>query len=58
MSVFDEAPLMYCGKKITNISFSYGITEFPSDTEDFEELIKLSDVRMYKNKEETKKPIP
>lgn len=57
MSAFDETPLMYCGKRITNISFSYGITEFPADTADFDELIKLSDVRMYKNKEETKKPI-
>lgn len=57
MSVFDENPLTYCGKKITNISFSYGITEFPTDTADFEELIRLSDVRMYKNKEETKRPV-
>jgi len=56
MMVFDENPLSYCGKKITNISFSYGITEFPSDTTDFEKLIQLSDLRMYRNKEETKRP--
>lgn len=57
MSVFSKSPLMYCGKRISNISFSFGMTEFPSDTNDFNELIKLSDARMYKNKEETKKPI-
>lgn len=57
MAVFDENPLSYCGKKITNISFSYGITEFPSDTTDFEELIRLSDFRMYRNKEESKRPV-
>ncbi len=57
MTVFSEAPLMYCGKRIANISFSFGMTEFPADTNDFNELIKLSDARMYKNKEETKKPI-
>lgn len=56
-AIFAETPLIYCGKKIANISFGFGITEFPKDTKDFEELIKLSDVRMYKDKEETKKPI-
>lgn len=57
MSVFEDNPLSYCGKRITNISFSYGITEFPSDTAEFEELIRLSDLRMYKNKEESKRPV-
>lgn len=57
MSEFDENPLTYCGKRIGNINFSYGITEFPSDTSDFEELIRLSDLRMYRNKEQTKRPV-
>lgn len=56
-AVFEETPLIYCGKKIANISFGFGITEFPDDTTEFEELIKLSDERMYKDKEEIKKPI-
>jgi diguanylate cyclase (GGDEF)-like protein len=55
--IYAETPLIYCGKKISNISFGFGITEFPADTRDFEELIKLSDAKMYKDKEEIKKPI-
>ncbi|KUO74725.1 MAG: hypothetical protein APF77_18780 [Clostridia bacterium BRH_c25] len=55
--LFTEVPILYCGKKITDISFSFGITEFPAETTEFEKLIKLSDTRMYKNKRGSKRPI-
>lgn len=46
---FKENPLEIEEKNI-KISFSVGISEYPFDSEDIEDLIKLSDKRMYKDK--------
>ncbi|HYE08888.1 MAG TPA: GGDEF domain-containing protein, partial [Patescibacteria group bacterium] len=56
-SSFTDAPLMYCGKEIAVISFEYGVTEFPADTSEYEELVRLADTMMYKDKKKRKKPI-
>lgn len=53
-AMFSTIPLMYCGRKITNISFSFGVAEFPSEAEEYNMLIKLADSKMYKNKRRTK----
>ena len=55
--MFSEVPFTYCGKKVTNISFGCGVTEFPAEASELEELIKLADTIMYKDKKESKKPI-
>lgn len=55
--VFLKAPFTYCGKKIMHINFGCGITEFPSEASELEELRKLADAKMYKNKRKSKKPI-
>lgn len=54
---FEDAPFTYCGKQITVISFGCGITEFPKETSEFQELVRLADTRMYKEKRKRKKPI-
>lgn len=54
---FNDTSFIYCGKKITNISFEYGVTEFPAETAEFEELVRLADTRMYKEKKKNRKPI-
>jgi len=51
---FEVNPFTYCGKKITSIHFGCGITEFPTDTSEFQQLLKLADNRMYKDKKEIK----
>ncbi len=53
--LFADTPFMYCGKEIKIISFEYGITEFPAETAEYEELIRLADARMYKEKKKHKK---
>ena len=54
---FKDIPFMYCGKKVTIISFEYGVTEFPTETAEYEELVRLADARMYKEKKKNKEPI-
>ncbi len=54
---FSKTPFTYCGKKIIYISFGCGITEFPAEASKLEELIRLADAKMYKNKRISKKPI-
>ncbi|MHB1393799.1 MAG: sensor domain-containing diguanylate cyclase [Clostridia bacterium] len=54
---FTDTPFMYCGKKVATISFEYGVTEFPAETAEYEELVRLADARMYKEKKKRKKPI-
>lgn len=56
-SLFSHTTFMYCGKKVATISFEYGITEFPEETAEYEELVRLADARMYKEKKKRKKPI-
>jgi c-di-GMP phosphodiesterase len=56
-SNFADAPLTYCGKEIAVISFECGVTEFPAETSEYEELVKLADAMMYKDKRKRKKPI-
>ncbi len=48
-SYFKEHPLEIEGNSI-DISFSVGISEYPFDSENINDLIKLSDKRMYKDK--------
>lgn len=55
--MFSQVPFTYCGIEITNISFGCGVAEFPAEASELEELIKLADTRMYKNKRKSKKPI-
>ncbi len=38
------------GLEIPYVEFSYGVSEFPTESENLEELIKLADARMYKDK--------
>jgi diguanylate cyclase (GGDEF)-like protein len=55
---FEKNPFTYCGKKITAIHFGCGITEFPTDASEFQQLLKLADNRMYKDKKKIKiKPV-
>ncbi|WP_141228379.1 sensor domain-containing diguanylate cyclase [Anaeromicrobium sediminis] len=48
-----EKPILYNNKKIT-ITFSYGISSFPEDIVDSDELIRIADFRMYENKKKQK----
>ena len=54
---FEKNPFTYCGKQISAISFGCGITEFPAETGEYHELVRLADTRMYKEKRKRKKPI-
>lgn len=54
---FEDNTFMYCGKQITTITFGCGITEFPAETSEYNELVRLADSRMYKEKKKRKKPI-
>lgn len=45
--------IMFEGNCIT-CSFSYGIAEFPKDSDKYKELIKIADKRMYRYKQELK----
>lgn len=56
-SAFSNTPFNYCGKQVTKITFGCGITEFPSETAEYDELVKLADARMYKEKKKRKIPI-
>lgn len=53
--MFSEVPFTYCGKEVTYISFGCGIIEFPSEASELEELVRLADTRMYKDKKKIKK---
>ncbi len=37
-----------------SVSFSYGLVEYPSETINYDELLKIADDRMYNNKREKK----
>lgn len=41
---------MIAEEAMTNISFAYGLSEFPDDSDNIEELLKIADRRMYINK--------
>lgn len=47
---FLNHPFTYCGKTITSINFACGIVQFPSDGSEFQDLMKLADIRMYEDK--------
>jgi diguanylate cyclase (GGDEF)-like protein len=49
----DNSPLKI-EKMEYNIKFSYGIGSFPENGKNLEELLKVSDINMYKNKEKNK----
>lgn len=40
---------------LSNISFSYGLSEFPGDSDSIDELLKIADRRMYERKRRIKK---
>ena len=44
-----KSPIYYNGEKVI-IKFSYGISNFPEDANEFMELIKIADQRMYLDK--------
>ena len=54
---FLNHPFTYCGKTITSINFACGIVQFPSDGSEFQDLMKLADIRMYEDKRIQKKPV-
>lgn len=47
---FKNNQIVFEGNNIT-CSFSYGIAEFPEDSNNYKELIKIADKRMYKYKQ-------
>ncbi|WP_187296248.1 sensor domain-containing diguanylate cyclase [Tepidibacter mesophilus] len=49
IKLFKKNPIVFEGNNIT-CSFSYGIAEFPKDSNNYKELIKIADERMYKYK--------
>lgn len=51
---FANNPIIINNNKI-NYSFSYGIASFPSEAQNYRQLIKISDEKMYKYKETFKK---
>jgi len=54
---FFNMPFTYCGKTIASIDFGCGIVQFPADGSEFQDLIRLADIRMYKDKKKSKKPV-
>jgi len=51
---FQSKPFTYCGSEIGCIGFGYGISVFPDDAVNLDELLKLADKRMYENKKKVK----
>ncbi|SFD01566.1 sensor domain-containing diguanylate cyclase [Clostridium uliginosum] len=47
--VLENSPLDFNGDK-KYIKFAYGLSEFPNDSDDINELLKLADKRMYEKK--------
>jgi len=54
---FLNLPFTYCGKTITSIDFGCGIVQFPADGSEFQDFMRLADIRMYKDKKKSKKPV-
>lgn len=52
-SYFNDNPLVVEHQKIV-CSFSYGIVDYPSEAKNFNDLIRIADERMYKNKRRIK----
>lgn len=50
---FENNPVAFQGNKFI-CSYSYGIADFPKDGEEYDELMKIADERMYKYKQKIK----
>lgn len=53
MTIFEQNPLKFANQS-QSVSFAFGTAQYPCDGEDYQQLIKIADDRMYIHKSEMK----